>query len=133
MLEAPEIFDVTKENFYTLKFDEYQESKVTEPILNQIRTCYLNEEEKNKLIPLIKKFQTIFYEEDSDLSFTNAIKHEIRTVNNIPIAAKTYRYPYVHKEEVNRQIQDMLDKKIIRHSHSPYSAPVWVVPKKNGC
>ncbi|GBP97604.1 Retrovirus-related Pol polyprotein from transposon 297 [Eumeta japonica] len=69
-------------------------------------------------------------DKESDLTFTNAIKHEIRTTNNIPIAAKTYRYPYIHKNEVKKQIEEMLHKRIIRPSHSPYSAPVWVVPKK---
>lgn len=42
---------------------------------------------------------------------------------------KTYRYPEIHKEEVQRQIDDMLHNGIIRKSNSPYSSPIWIVPK----
>jgi len=35
-----------------------------------------------------------------------------------------------HKEEVKRQLEKLVDQKIIRHSHSPWSAPVWLLPKK---
>ena len=31
---------------------------------------------------------------------------------------------------MKRQIQEMLDNKIIKPSNSPYSAPIWIVPKK---
>jgi hypothetical protein len=30
---------------------------------------------------------------------------------------------------LRREIQDMLDKDIIRHSVSPYSSPIFLVPK----
>ena len=50
----------------------------------------------------------------------------------MPIAAKTYRYPEVHKNEVKCQISKMLKQGIIRPSVSPWSAPLWIVPKKPG-
>lgn len=120
------------ENIKTESFCIYNIGEETQqlPISEQIRVEHLNSEEKTKLLQLINKFKKIFYTENSDLTFTNAIKHEIRTVNNIPINTKTYRYPYIHKEEVGRQIKEMLNGGIIRPSHSPYSAPVWIVPKK---
>jgi len=37
----------------------------------------------------------------------------------------------IHKEEVRKQIAKMLDQNIIRNSHTPWAAPVWVVPKKS--
>lgn len=43
---------------------------------------------------------------------------------------KSYRYPAIHSEEVNRQMSEMLDQGIIKHSSSPYNSPIWVVPKK---
>jgi len=51
-------------------------------------------------------------------------------MDNIPIHTKSYRYPYIHKEEVKKQIESMLNQDIIKSSYSPWSAPVWVVPKK---
>src|SRR3978361_1040115 len=41
-----------------------------------------------------------------------------------------YRFPESLKPEVNRQINKMLNEKIIRPSVSPYNSPLWIVPKK---
>lgn len=118
---------VTCDNFYVS-----EEPSLFKSAEEQIRCTHLNSEEKLKLFQIIKKFRRIFYnnEKSHELTFTNVIKHEIRTVDHAPISAKTYRYPYIHKSEVQHQIQEMLENNIIRPSHSPYSAPVWVVPKK---
>lgn len=107
--------------------EEYQQ---TEPILQQIRTSHMNSEEEYEILKIIKKHKNTFYHPNSNLTFTNAIKHKINTHNNIPIYAKSYRYPFIHKEEVQKQIQEMLESGIIRPSSSPYSAPIWIVPKK---
>ncbi|KAK9696589.1 hypothetical protein QE152_g31481 [Popillia japonica] len=40
------------------------------------------------------------------------------------------KYPHIHKEEVRKQISSMLEQNIIRQSTSPWSSPVWIVPKK---
>lgn len=99
-------------------------------IQNLIRSDHLNTEEKSSLFKLLKKFPDIFHQEGDKLTFTNKIKHVIKTTDEIPVHSKTYRYPFVHKEEVQRQINKMLDEGIIRQSQSPWSSPIWVVPKK---
>ena len=48
----------------------------------------------------------------------------------VSVNTKSYRPPECHKKEIERQINDMLERKIIEKSDSPYNAPVWVVPKK---
>lgn len=106
------------------------EFQQTELIFDQIRTSHMNSEEKTEIHKIINTFRKIFYQPDSSLTFTNTIKHKINTIDNIPIHTKSYRYPYIHKEEVQSQIKDMLETGIIRHSNSPYSAPIWIVPKK---
>lgn len=95
-----------------------------------IRSDHMNEEEKGKIRTLLEKYKDIFYIEGNDLTFTNKIKHKIITKDEIPIYTKPYRYPHVHKKEVKDQIEKMLNQNIIRPSHSPWSSPLWVVPKK---
>lgn len=112
------------------KLEIYYTEMNKEPIKNQIRIDHLNKEEKDIISKLVSQYSSIFYQEGSDLSFTNAIKHNIKTVNDIPIYTKNYRYPEVHRNEVNSQIKEMLNQGIIRPSDSPYSAPIWIVPKK---
>lgn len=95
-----------------------------------IRTNHLKSEENAEIIALCARYRDIFYDENCDLSFTNAVKHKIRTTDNDPVFTKTYRYPYHLKKEIQIQIDKLLDNKIIRPSISPYSSPVWIVPKK---
>lgn len=98
--------------------------------LSKIRTQHMNSEERREILKLLKEYSDIFHMEGNKLTFTNKIKHRIRTSDEIPVYTKTYRYPEIHRKEVQKQIQEMLDQKIIRPSHSPWSSPIWIVPKK---
>lgn len=99
-------------------------------IKTQLRLDHLNEEENELITQLCLEYADIFYLEGDQLTFTNEIKHAIDTNDAKPIFTKSYRYPQIHKEEVKTQVSKMLDQNIIRHSNSPWSSPVWVVPKK---
>lgn len=108
----------------------FENTSMDPRLKNQLRVDHLNTEEKRKLINLISKFPSVFYLEGDDLSFTNVIKHKIETRDDLPVHAKSYRYPYCHKEEVQNQISKMLSQGIIRPSTSPWCSPIWIVPKK---
>lgn len=99
-------------------------------IFSLIRSDHLNPEEKRNLQKLLCQFPNILHNPKDKLTFTNQVKHLIKTSDDIPVHSKSYRYPYVHKEEVQRQISQMLTDGIIRPSSSPWSSPVWIVPKK---
>lgn len=99
-------------------------------VIPHLRTDHLNDEEKANLVALCSKYADVFYIEGEPLTFTNKIKHHIRTTDEIPIHTKSYRYPFIHREEVRSQINKMLDQGIIRPSESAWSSPIWVVPKK---
>lgn len=99
-------------------------------VLSRLRTDHLNPEELANLRRLCANYADVFYLEGEPLTFTNKIKHKIRTTDEIPVHTKTYRYPYVHRQEVRDQINKMLDQHIIRPSESAWSSPIWIVPKK---
>lgn len=48
-----------------------------------------------------------------------------------PINTRHYRYSPAQKDEIEKQVQEMLQSGVIAHSLSPYAAPVLVV-KKDG-
>ena len=58
--------------------------------------------------------------------------HEIDTGSNTPIKQNPHRSPYAHREESERQIDEMLEKGIIRESTSPWSSPIILV-KQDAC
>lgn len=95
-----------------------------------IRTDHMNNEEMTQILKLCQKYADIFHQENTPLTFTNQVKHQIKTKDEIPVYTRSYRYPYVHKTEVHKQISSMLDQGILRPSNSPWSSPIWIVPKK---
>lgn len=49
-----------------------------------------------------------------------------------PFRLRPYRYNPFQKDEIEKQIQEMLDKGLIKHSSSPFSSPALLVRKKAG-
>lgn len=136
-LDTTDIFNLNFKRRMTVK--PFIEEEVTDPpkfsqklnISALIRTDHLNSEEKQAITSLCKQFRDIFYDEHTELTFANTVKHKIRTTDEQPVYVKSFRHPHSMKNEIQSQIQKLLDSKIIRPSISPYSAPVWIVPKKS--
>lgn len=117
-----------------LNFTENIIDKKTDQILNQnlekLRLDHTNDEEREKLLILCNEYKDIFYSDQIPLSFTNQVKHHIRTKNEDPIYVKPYRQPPAQTEEIKRQVDKLLKDNVVQESHSPWSAPVHLVPKK---
>jgi hypothetical protein len=52
--------------------------------------------------------------------------------STMSIGVRTYRYPYLVKDELERQCQDMLKQSIVRPSTLAYSSLVLLVKKQDG-
>lgn len=50
----------------------------------------------------------------------------------VPANTRPYRYSPLQKDEIERQVLEMLDADVITHNVSPYAAPVLLVKKKDG-
>lgn len=116
--------------------DCFRLKNVPQPSQNQdgkypVREEHMNDEEKRALRKIIHANKEILYTDSEKLTFTHKIKHQIRTSDNIPIHTKSYKYPQVFETEIQEQVKKMLNDGIIRESISPYTSPVWVVPKKS--
>lgn len=102
----------------------------TEEVINLLRVSHLNSEETNALYDLCSDYSDIFHLPEDKLTYTDALQHEITTSSAVPINTKSYRFPEIHKQEVQSQINKMLNDGIIKPSTSPWSSPIWIVPKK---
>nr|CAH7712624.1 unnamed protein product [Callosobruchus chinensis] len=101
-VESNNIQNLNNLNFEKFKFDVYK-----------VRTDHMNHEEKLAITKLIKEYSDIFHIDGNYLTFTSKIKHHIRTSDEIPVYTKSYRYPEIYRKVVQKQIQQMLEQKII--------------------
>lgn len=98
--------------------------------LRKLRLSHMSGEESKAISALCLEYKDIFYCDGIPLSFTNQVKHCIRTKNEDPIYVKPYRQPPSQSQEIKNQIEKLLKENVIQESHSPWSAPVHLVPKK---
>ncbi|KAL6421494.1 hypothetical protein ACFW04_011246 [Cataglyphis niger] len=99
-------------------------------VMQLLRLEHLNSEESDNVKSLIINHSDRFHLPDDSLGATNATQHSIPTTDEIPIHTKQYRFPPVHKDEINKQVNELLFNGLIEYSTSPYNSPVWIVPKK---
>lgn len=101
-----------------------------ELIKETLRLEHLNEKETEHAIRLIKRNSDLFRLPGERLGHTDAVSHKITTADDHPINTKQYRFPPIHKEEINKQVDELLNNDVIKVSNSPYNSPLWIVPKK---
>ncbi|GAU37691.1 hypothetical protein TSUD_164940 [Trifolium subterraneum] len=91
----------------------------------------LTRQQQTELEAVLKKYESVF-NEPSGLPPKRAMEHAIRLVEGQDaVSVRPYRYPHHHKNEIEKQIKDMLATGVIRHSTSAFSSPVLLVKKKD--
>ena len=80
---------------------------------------------------LIDANDDLFAKHDYDIGRTDLIEARIKLTDETPIRKKPYSVPLVLRDQVKKQIGDLVDNGIIRPSNSPWAFPMIVVRKKN--
>jgi len=94
------------------------------------KIAHFQPDQRQQLRQLLDEFAERF---DDRLGRCDAVVHRIQTTDGfVPRQMCPYRVPDAFKPEVDRQIQDLLDKGLIRPSISPMASPIVCVAKKNG-
>ena len=91
----------------------------------------LARDEKVKLIKIFSDYEQAMDKIDKSSSQIQ-YEHEIKLRDDVPVAFPPRRLAYSQREEVDRQIKDLLDRGYIEESTSSYGAPIVPVVKKNG-
>jgi len=108
---------------------EIKDLRVTD-VINLLRLEHLNDEERGNIVNLIKRHHDRFHLPAEHLGKTNVTTHRIITIDDTPVHTKQYRFPPIHKQEINQQVTKLVKEGIAKTSTSPYNSPVWIVPKK---
>ena len=81
----------------------------------------ISEDHREKLLALLQLYSDIIACDDHDLGRTGILKHSIDTGNAIPICQQVRRMPLQAKEKVRQLLKDMMEKKVISPSKSPWA------------
>lgn len=81
---------------------------------------------------LLEEFHDIF-ELPVGLPSVRWLDHHIHPLPDVlPVVVRSYRYPQLLKDEIEKQCEEMLRQGIIRHNTSVFSSLVLFVRKKDG-
>ncbi|KAK1652704.1 hypothetical protein QYE76_070509 [Lolium multiflorum] len=102
-----------------------------------IHLCPVGEAyEHTPLPPIIEQLlqeNTNCFESPTGLPPHRPFDHKIDLMPGVPpVNVKAYRYTPQQKDEIERQIKEMLAQGIIKPSQSPFASPVLLVKKKDG-
>ncbi|WJX13328.1 hypothetical protein P8452_03727 [Trifolium repens] len=86
-----------------------------------------------KELPVVQEFPDVFPEDVSDMPPEREVEFAIDLVpGTSPISMAPYRMSASELSELKKQLEELLEKKFIRPSVSPWGAPVLLVKKKDG-
>jgi len=109
--------------------EEPKKDRLSE-ITELLRLEHLDTQEKRSVINLISESQDRFHIPGEKLTATQVLQHQIPTTDDQPINTRQYGFPQIHKEEINKQVEELLEGGIVKPSQSPYNTPIWIIPKK---
>jgi hypothetical protein len=81
---------------------------------------------------ILEQFKDVF-EEPQSLPPHRSYDHHIPLIPDaVPVNARPYKYSPQHKDEIEKQVKELLAKGLITTSTSPFASPVLLVLKKDG-
>jgi hypothetical protein len=85
-----------------------------------------------KLVQILGDFADIFAE-PTGLPHCRSHDHAIVLKSDAqPVYVRTYFYPYIQKEKIERIVRELLESGVIKPSQSPFSFPILLVRKADG-
>lgn len=106
--------------------------RVKELLTSLNLSSYLEKDEVLPIQQICAKYADIFHLPGDKLTVTNLYEQSIHLKNNVsPVYRKQYRIPFSQRDELDKQINQMLESGIIEKTNSEWSSPLLLVPKKS--
>jgi hypothetical protein len=100
--------------------------------LSPIATANMSSVVPSDMQQVVDQFEHLF-QDPTEFPPSRAYDHHIPLLPGVkPVNVKPYRYTPTQKDEIERQVCDMLANGIIQPSTSSFASPVLFVKKKDG-
>lgn len=96
-----------------------------------VLNALLDTDHPKELESLLKAHRSLFIKYLDEIGLIQTEKCCIRLSHDLPISLRPYRCTPENQANIDQQIAELLEKKMIRVSTSPYSFPVVLVGKKD--
>lgn len=103
-------------NIYTHKMDRADDKDDRTQRVIDILKPNIPEQFKFELIELCTEFADIFALDTDKMSTNNIYTQKLRTVDAEPVYQRNYRLPKCHKDEIDRQVSNLLKNDLIEPS-----------------
>src|SRR6266540_1774260 len=88
--------------------------------------------EEQSIHEMLAKYADIIYTDMKELAKTNIIQHTIHLLNQTLIAQGCHPMDQKDRNWLKKELDELLEKGIIRESMSPWATPIVIVGKKDG-
>ena len=89
--------------------------------------------DKERLLDLLSEFSGVLALPGEPLGKTDNVSHDIKLLEGTnPVYVPAYRFPHSQRQAVRDEVDKMLNQGVIEESSSPWNAPIFLVPKKDG-
>lgn len=88
--------------------------------------------QREAMVQLLEQNKHSFTAHESDLGWTSRCEHRIGTGDAELVKVPPYRKSRHEREVVRKEVDKLLQAKVIRKSDSPWSSPIMLVKKKDG-
>lgn len=129
---SPKVKPITNYKVINLKNSGNSDPKRAEKLLKELKCSHIPDKERTNILKLCLKFLDIFHLKDDVLETTNVYSPTITVkANTQPVYSRPYRLPVAQRQEVDKQIGNMLKDNIIEKAKSEWNSPILLVPKKS--
>jgi hypothetical protein len=119
---------------HTITTDQLLEWDTNDALLYLVQLCLMEQQDTKPIPPVLEQLLSDFaelFEEPKGLPPKRLCDHKIPLLPvATPMTLRPYRYNPMQKNEIEKQVAELVRQGVLQYSSSPFASPVLLVKKK---
>jgi hypothetical protein len=120
---------------HTITTDQLLEWDTNDALLYLVQLCLMEQQDTKPIPPVLEQLLSDFvelFEEPKGLPPKRLCDHKIPLLPGAtPMKLRPYRYNPMQKNEIEKQVAELVRQGVLQYSSSPFASPVLLVKKKD--